>query len=33
MKQFTEKELAQYNGKKGKPAYVGYICQETEGEI
>jgi predicted heme/steroid binding protein len=24
MKQFTEKELAQYNGKKGKPAYVSY---------
>jgi predicted heme/steroid binding protein len=24
MKRFTEKELAQYNGKKGKPAYVGY---------
>jgi len=24
MKQFTEEELAHYNGKKGKPAYVGY---------
>ncbi len=24
MKEFTEKELAQYNGKNGKPAYVGY---------
>jgi predicted heme/steroid binding protein len=24
MKEFTEKELAQYNGRNGKPAYVGY---------
>ena len=24
MKQFTEEELAHYNGKKGKPAYVVY---------
>ncbi len=24
MKQFTEEELAHYDGKKGKPAYVGY---------
>jgi predicted heme/steroid binding protein len=24
MKQFTEKELVKCNGKKGKPAYVGY---------
>lgn len=24
MKEFTEKELAQYDGRNGKPAYVGY---------
>jgi predicted heme/steroid binding protein len=24
MKEFTEKELAKYNGKNGKPAYVAY---------
>ena len=24
MKEFTEKELAQYNGRNGKPAYIGY---------
>jgi predicted heme/steroid binding protein len=24
MKVFTARELAKYNGKKGKPAYVGY---------
>ncbi len=24
MKEFTEKELAQYNGKNGNPAYVAY---------
>jgi predicted heme/steroid binding protein len=24
MKEFTKEELAHYDGKKGKPAYVGY---------
>ncbi|MBS7627057.1 cytochrome B5 [Candidatus Bathyarchaeota archaeon] len=24
MKHFTEEELTEYNGKNGKPAYVGY---------
>jgi predicted heme/steroid binding protein len=24
MKNFTEKELAQYDGKNGRPVYVGY---------
>jgi len=24
MKDFTEKELAQYDGRNGKPAYIGY---------
>lgn len=24
MKEFTEKELAQYNGKNGKPVYVAF---------
>ncbi|MBS7616970.1 cytochrome B5 [Candidatus Bathyarchaeota archaeon] len=24
MKEFTEKELAEYNGKNGKPAYIAY---------
>jgi len=24
MKEFTEKELALYNGKNGKPAYIAY---------
>jgi predicted heme/steroid binding protein len=24
MKEFTEKELARYNGKNGKPAYIAY---------
>ncbi|MEM2106461.1 MAG: cytochrome b5 domain-containing protein [Candidatus Bathyarchaeia archaeon] len=24
MKEFTEEELTKYNGKNGKPAYVGY---------
>jgi predicted heme/steroid binding protein len=24
MKSFTEKELAQYDGKNGRPVYVGY---------
>lgn len=24
MKEFTEKDLAKYNGKNGKPAYIAY---------
>ncbi len=24
MREFSEKELAQYNGKNGKPAYIAY---------
>jgi len=24
MREFTEKELEQYNGRNGRPAYVGY---------